>query len=506
MQKLSVTPILFLFCIVITGFIMRVWNLSTVPVGFFCDEAATGYNAYTLLTRGTDEYGKPFPILFESFGNWRPGIPFYWTIPFVALFGLNEWSVRLAPAMIGTLTIIATYSFASLLFRSQWIGLWSALFLALSPWHIHFSRYAGENIYLPFFLTLTSATFLAAIQKKSSTLLLLSSLGFGLALYTYFPAYFIVPLFLLLFCVIYKKNILLFVGFFVIMIPLLTYLPSGKTTGRFTQVAVSFRNRSPTQALSAMARTYIDHFSPNFLFAKGDIGYKTHFITRFSVRGMGELYWMQLPLILIGLWAIWKNKRASWVIGFWLLTYPLGSTVVPFADGGGPFATRSIIGVIPFQILTAIGIDSLMTRLKYIRTVVLAMILIVTGVSVGKYVREYFIEYPQYSSDFWGWQFGPRDIMQYFLAHKDSYDEFLLVGNFNAPEIFLRFYDPQNSCQHKCKIGDGTKIDPAKKQLFAIGVDRQKEFPMNQFKSVQTIYYPNGSPAFLMGTFIQPAI
>ena len=55
--------------IILFGLGLRIYNLTTVPNGFFADEAAIGYNAYTILHHGTDEYGKVFPLFFQSFGD-----------------------------------------------------------------------------------------------------------------------------------------------------------------------------------------------------------------------------------------------------------------------------------------------------------------------------------------------------------------------------------------------------------------------------------------------------
>ena len=100
---------LVLFLILILGFFLRVVNLDKVPNGFFCDEASIGYNAYSLLKSGRDEFGKSWPLFFRAFGEYKNPIQIYSTIPFVALFGLNEGSVRLVSAIYGTLTILAVY-------------------------------------------------------------------------------------------------------------------------------------------------------------------------------------------------------------------------------------------------------------------------------------------------------------------------------------------------------------------------------------------------------------
>src|SRR5438876_936530 len=117
---------LILTLIILLGFIVRVYNLEKIPAGFFCDEASTGYNSYLILKTGHDEFGKMLPIFFQSFGNFRPGIPFYFSIPFIAIFGLTEFSTRFPSAIIGTATIIALYFLTYLLFSSRKIALFSS--------------------------------------------------------------------------------------------------------------------------------------------------------------------------------------------------------------------------------------------------------------------------------------------------------------------------------------------------------------------------------------------
>ena len=65
------------------------------------DEAALGYNAYSILETGRDEYGQILPIIFKSFGDYKPGFYVYLTLPFIKVFGLNELSVRLPSIILG---------------------------------------------------------------------------------------------------------------------------------------------------------------------------------------------------------------------------------------------------------------------------------------------------------------------------------------------------------------------------------------------------------------------
>jgi hypothetical protein len=126
-------------------------------------------------------------------------------------------------------------------------------------------------------------------------------------------------------------------------------------------------------------------------------------------------------------------------------------------------------------------------------------LILVTMFSLTNYYQKYFINYNLHSSDFWGWQYGAKPVMSYFLQHSQSYDQLILMGNFNSPEIFPKFYDPENSCQSKCIIGNLSFYDPTKKQLFAIGSDLIAKTPPNfLLQKLETIYYPNHEPAFFI--------
>ena len=501
MNKKSVA--VFLAVIFLVALTCRIYKLGIHPIGFFCDEVATGYNAYKIITTGRDEYGQQLPILFRSFGNYRPGLPMYLTAPLVGLFGLNEFSTRLPAAVIGALTVLAVFKLGKTLFNSALIGLLSALFLAISPWHIQFSRYAEGHICLVFFLCLSLWLFFLSLQKTK--LLPISFFFFAISFYTYFPAYFLIPLMMLTITIIYFKRLwaikkmflLSIVIFAAALLPLAWQLIHGEALARFKQVSSANQGKTRQAIAKQMLITYKDHFSLDFLFFKGDIDYPTHFITRFSVRGMGQLYLFQLPLILVGILAIFKNKQACALMLGWLLIYPLGSTAAPFADGGGPFATRSIIGVVPWQILSALGAAGIFNiikgkKVKIILTIISSFIIIF---SFGKYINRYFIQYPLYSSDFWGWQYGPRKIIQYFFKVENNYDELIMSYHFNAPEVFLDFYAPDN-CQ-KCRIGDLSLAKPNLKQLFAL---TQEEIKTGQNEIVihQKIYYPNNQLAFVI--------
>lgn len=507
---------LLLGLIICLGFFVRIYRIETNPAGFFCDEASIGYNAYTLLTTGKDEHGTPVPVFFQSFGDYRPPIPFYTAIPFVAAFGLSEWSVRLTTAMIGTLTICILFFFLKKLFEnSGWKkyasagGIIGAALLAISPWHIHFSRFGSEYIYLPFFVLLASCCFLEGIRHRYM-LVVASVISIGIC-YTYLPGVVIGPLFFLCALLItffsakhatHAIVIGLLTGI-IALLPVLHAWQNQTLQTRWKNVGLE-KQMSRSAQIQLFSRQYISHFSPVFLFTKGDVDYPGHFITRFGIRNQGQLYILDCVFVLLGIYISVILVKTYPVMLFPLLIlmlYPIGSSITT-TDGGGPLAFRSVLGSVAFPIMTSIGLLWLFTQIRRKTLQQLFGTCIVIGYILlfGRYLYLYHTHYPLYSQNFWGWQYGPREVMKTFIEKQGVYDEYLFIGEFNAPDIFIRFYDPTNICQNKCRIASTTDITPTSNQLIAISPQSLAQTPSLRLQIQTTILYPNGTPAYYIGT------
>src|SRR5512142_864595 len=98
MNKFSKNFLFLILILILAGF-LRLWQLGQAPPSPDWDEAALGYNAYSILKTGRDEYGTKFPLTLRSYDDYKPPLYAYITIPSVAVFGLNVWSVRL-PSVI----------------------------------------------------------------------------------------------------------------------------------------------------------------------------------------------------------------------------------------------------------------------------------------------------------------------------------------------------------------------------------------------------------------------
>ena len=151
---------------------VRFWKLGDYPA-LNADEASIGYDAYSLLTTGKDQHGNSWPVSFQSFNDYKPGLYIYLAVPSVALFGLNEWSVRVPGALAGVGTVLILYLLVIELGRyhspttSHKLLATTAMFLlAISPWHIHFSRGGWEVNVATFFIVLGIFFFLKSHAKS----------------------------------------------------------------------------------------------------------------------------------------------------------------------------------------------------------------------------------------------------------------------------------------------------------------------------------------------------
>jgi hypothetical protein len=504
--------ILFLL-IVWFGFFVRTARIADIPAGLFCDEADVGYNAYMLLTTGHDEYGKVLPIFFKSFGQYVGPVQIYSTVPFVWLYGLNEYATRLPSALYGVLGIFVLYLLVKELFRKESyavsLAVLSALLLAITPWHIQFSRVSLDGLTAFVFFTVLGLYWFLVAQRKI-WFLPFSILAFAIGLYSYFVARIFVPIFGLVLFVMYIRFFLkhvrmtVFCSFLVTLLlaPLVMNVLSSDGVVHWKQVSIFYNPPKDESVAERMVANYFRHYSVDFLFLKGDAGMPGQYITRHSVKHFGEFYFFEFPLVLVGIYFLYKRHRKSkvfYILLFWLLLFPIGSIV---SADESPQATRSIIGVIPFTILAALGLwylsDLWKRKLKYFYFVYPLFCSIIIFISFITYLYALIITYPTYSSDYWGWQFGPRDILHYFVAHKTVYDDMFMMPNFNAPEVFLKFYT-QNTCQN-CKLGvPAGSYDVHRKQLFAVTPDYLNS-TKNQFvyKPIGVIDYPGGSQAFIL--------
>ncbi|PJA49330.1 hypothetical protein CO169_02320, partial [Candidatus Shapirobacteria bacterium CG_4_9_14_3_um_filter_39_13] len=154
-----------LIIILFLAALLRFYQITNVPPSTQWDETAIGYNAYSILKTGRDEYGQFLPLVFKSFGDYKPGLYIYLTVPSVAIFGLNELAVRIPSALAGIASVWLIYLVSLLLFKKKPLALFISFALAMSPWQMHFSRGGWEANLALFLVLLGLLSFLKAEKK-----------------------------------------------------------------------------------------------------------------------------------------------------------------------------------------------------------------------------------------------------------------------------------------------------------------------------------------------------
>ncbi len=199
-----------LLAICALGLILRVYNLHSIPPGLYNDEAAYAMDALDV------SQGAHLAVFYER-NNGREPL-FIWLAGLVfRLLGASAYTLRLTAAIIGTLTIAATYwmvraetrfstraaPIGSVWARQDftiWAAAWVSLFLAVSYWHISFSRLGFRAITLPLLLAITVAFFFRAWRRLRDepglpwSDILLAGAAAGLSFYTYTAGRFVIVL------------------------------------------------------------------------------------------------------------------------------------------------------------------------------------------------------------------------------------------------------------------------------------------------------------------------
>ena len=108
------------------------------------------------------------------------------------IFGVSEWSARLAPAVLGILTIPVMY----LLVRKIWgrsVGILAVSLLAISTWHVYWSQNARFYTALLLFYALGMLLLYRGLEEDRPAFLAMSLVMFGLSVQERLIALMFVP-------------------------------------------------------------------------------------------------------------------------------------------------------------------------------------------------------------------------------------------------------------------------------------------------------------------------
>lgn len=507
--------------IFLIGIFLRFYQLSEFPVGFHIDEAINGVNGYFISQTGKDSNDNKFPLQTEVFGDYNPTGYTYLTILPIRLFGLSEFSTRFPGALLGALTILACFLLTFSIFKNKTVSLLSAFLIAISPWHINFSRSSEETLVSLFFVVLGFALVFQSFESRKIKLLTAGTVMLAVSFFMYFTPRVFVPLIFLTILFLffnfwrkqenrkYQKYLLISFAFLAILSFFLVFIVKGGGD-RFKQVSVFnslgtrlimeeqiredgvmgtnviitrlFHNKIMSN-LSAYASNYLEYFSGDFLFIKGGLP------IWLRIDGFGLVYIVELPFLLIGLILLLVSKNKMYKIPLlWLLIAPLAAAMTV---DDIPNIRRSLVMLPMIEIISAFGFLSILqNRKKLLKVSVIAIIVVFLTYYFTSFMHQYFVHAKVHRP--WYRNNGFGEMIRTVNKSANGYDKILITkgaGGIYPLILFYTKFAPREYQKSLKKDGEYTGFG----KFFFVpqncpSVDKDNRFPKGRF-----IYVDNGT-------------
>ncbi len=446
-----------ILAILTISFLWRFWKLSSYPVSLSIDEVMVGYDSYSILKTAKDHWGEFLPLAFKSVGDYKAPVLIYLMVPAIKFFGLNEWGIRLTVALMGSLTPLVVFFLIEALFKKRGVSFLTAMLLAVSPWHIQFSRASFEAILALFFFLLATMIF---FSSKKGQWWWLSALGYCISIYSYHSERIFVPLFLVLLLGVFHQEILKWRGnalkalclAVILLLPFawLIISPSGQARAKSVFITNDYElstlrlekiahwpdkslmekilNGNLVNTVSFWSKRFLEYTDLKYLFFEG-----MHYAPP-KFPDLGPLLALELPFFLLGIFVLANSdleKKKKFLIVGWLC---LGILPASLANNS-QHPLRSLTAIPLPQLFSAWGIysffDWLRKRLKPISQWLVCLLL--GSLALGNLIffwDTYFTQYPVHYSHYW--MYGFKEISQYLWQNHRQYDQVIIDADFGV--------------------------------------------------------------------------
>lgn len=513
MKKTPLILILFF----VSALILRILFLGSTPNSATWDEAALGYNTYSLLQTGADEYGNKLPLVLRSFDDYKPALYAYASLLPVKIWGTNMFSIRFVSAISGSLLVVAVYFLARVYFDKK-TSLLAAFLTIFEPLFISYSRMALEANLSLFLFIFGTALWLnpngGRVKRYLGLFFLLIST------YTYHTPRYLVPvIFLLNLRKEFGKLILFVIGY----LPITFFTLSPIYNTRFKELSIftnsgvlfgSIADLGDTPTLIAKSSRvffymgdfvgrFLSYFNPYQLFIQSS-GHPLYVVTK-----MGVFNAFELPFFILGLVIFIKYFKKYYQ--YWLIII-IG--VLPAAITVDWFSPLRGLLVWPFLvIITSIGIISFPYK-KILIIIFLLWLLNVVRIIDNLYIYRPYTQAGAY-------QYGFAQMAPFVKSIEGDYQDIIIESPHAQPHIFMAFftaYDPKkyqaDTAWRKDDFSPRKNFDfgPYHFRKIYFPVDRslkgtlfvgnQYSLPTDQLKDLKGIrvfkdfFYPDGSISF----------
>jgi len=537
-----------LLLVIIFSSVIRLLFLTQSPEGFDATEAAFAYNAFSLLKTGHDEDGKPWPLVLTSIGDYKLVGYSIWQIPFIAVFGLNEFAARLSTAISAVISLLLIYYIVNSLFKNRKLALLTVFITSITPGHLILSRMAYDPMIALMWILASIALFIRWHKTNYWYLLVASGFALSWATATYYAVWVLLPFILILYSFhLYKKiagQSKLFSFALLLFLPVVTFgylftTTRGERLGQDSTFQVHaqplleeqiredqhafpfvvtrlFHNKLvfyPQQLL----KNLFTNLSFDLLFLNGD-----KIDRRFWVPYQGVLLLWSAPFLLLGLLYFWKYHlvyKNLLLLGGIGLTF-LGSSFSEF----GSETERTLFAAPLFALLVSYGLLVLFDRAKryplFVSATFLMLLALLLGVNSAYFNHQYFWHANIHEP--WGRNYGMREMLSLLPEFASKYRKIVIP---DSAYIFYYFYNnvaPEQAQQEaKLRLSQGnflglklrkqvgeyltTPINcPTNGQVNVLYVCQGRQIPRNS-KIIKIIRFRDEQPAFILLEFTPAA-
>ncbi len=487
--------------ILLCSLLLYAYQLTAVPNGLYNDEASIAVNARQIASESQDEHGFFLPLYFQAFGEYKNPLYIYSAAALFSILGPSDFALRLTSVFFAMISILLIYLIGLRIFHSKTIGLMAAVLLSVTPWHFEISR-VGFEVASSNCILLAALYFLFRYRENVKKLsgLFLGTLFLGLYLYSYTTARLLSPLLFLLILILYmpvlwknKRHLAGFILFYaVLVLPFVWfYLTQPDFNAHFTAISI-FSNANP---IGLFFQNVAAYFSPAFLFQIGDANIRHHA----AGSGVGELYWVILPLTLIGLVALFRKypKYLAILVLMELLLFPLPGSLT---TEGVPHALRAYHAVPWIILASAIGVQALLNwSNKLLSRTVLSVLFISFMWQSAVFFHTYFVTYPAAAYTPKTWQKEEQEINAVLRTMGDAYDVIYESSSYrNQVAIFHTWYLNPALEGKIMPLNSSFKYrDRSKKTLVILPAYQVSSLSDTSYTEVHTIRDGNGKALFV---------
>lgn len=393
-----------LFIGIVVALFVRIYKFAQIPYGVNQDGAMAAVDAKALAEYGTDRFGMDYPVHLTA---WRYGqmssLLSYLMIPFIKLFGMTAFSIRLPSLIISCVGLIALFFLAKDSFGKEF-ALIAFLFSAINPWHIMQSRWALDCNLFPHFFIIGIFFLNRGLNKK--IYLYISMVFFGLSMYCYGISIYTIPLFLLsasIYLLVTKKlklkHILISaLIYFLIAWPFIATMvinTFGLPSFKFLIFTIPYFPESQRSSdILFFSDNIFGQIFKNCLSLGKCIILQTDNLPWNTINGFGTIYLFSTPFFILGIYKIFKNKikNSSVVFILIMLLTALFSGIIT----NNVNINRLNILYYPLIFITSIGIYYTFVDKKFFRNIVALLYVAIFAI----FSCTYFTSYAEETKDF----------------------------------------------------------------------------------------------------------